>query len=111
MSSMVAMELLALSNLSLTAFNPPRMKEAALLASRAQELQSLIQKHLWDDEAGAFVNKFSRNNSFYRRVSPTSFYPLLARAATDAQAETIVSSWLTNRDRFCVSPKGDFSGN
>merc|ERR1712232_342029 len=111
MSSMVAMELLALANLARTAFDPPRAKDAELLTARANEMQALIQEHLWDDANGAFVNKFSTNASFYRRISPTSFYPLLARAATDDQAERIVKSWLTNRSRFCVSPEGDFVGN
>ena len=38
MSSMVAMELEALANLSITAFNPPRTKDHALLTSRLAEL-------------------------------------------------------------------------
>ena len=47
-------------------------------------------------------------SSFYRRVSPTSFYLLLARATTDAQATALVSGWLLNASHFCVAPAGDF---
>ena len=50
-------------------------------------------------------------SSFYRRVSPTSFYLLLARATTDAQATALVSGWLLNASHFCVAPAGDFGGN
>ena len=86
MSSMVAMELRLLANLSLHALSPPRPADAALLNARADELSAAISEHLWDASIGAFANKFSANGSFYRRISPTSFYPLMARAATDAQA-------------------------
>jgi hypothetical protein len=76
MASMVAMEIKALMNLSLTAFDPPRQKEHDLLADHLAELTSLIGEHLWDAESGIFVNKFTTNLSFYRRISPTSFYPM-----------------------------------
>ena len=39
-----------------------------------------------------------------RRVSPTSFYPLLTRAPSDEQARLLVAHWLTNASRFCVAP-------
>eukprot|EP00729_Bicosta_minor_P013321 gene13321-31113_t len=111
MSSMVAMELEALANLSLTAFNPPRTADHAVLTSRLTDLSKLISTHLWDAEHGIFTNKFSSNGSFYRRISPTSFYPMQAGIATEEQANTMVDTWLMNASRFCVSPKGDFAGN
>ena len=49
----------------------------------------LIRRHLWDEESGAFVNRFP-SGGFNRRVSPTSFYPMLAGAATADQADTMV---------------------
>lgn len=58
-----------------------------LLQSRAQHFRSLIALHLWDNETSIFTNKLQRNDKFYRRISPTSFYALGAGAATDAQAE------------------------
>ena len=111
MSSMVAMELEALANLSITAFDPPRTKDHALLTSRLAELSGLISTHLWDDTNGIFTNKFSGNGSFYRRISPTSFYPMQAGIATEEQATAMATSWLMNASRFCVSPTGDFKGN
>ena len=53
----------------------------------------------------------SVNGSFYPRISPTSFYPMQARIATDAQATTMVEKWLTPKDKFCIAEDGDMAGN
>jgi len=108
MSSMHAMDAEALSELA-TAIG--RDDAAAVLSARAAKMRQLIATELWDEESGTFVNKFSGNGSFYRRVSPTSFYPLLAAAATDEQAATMATRWLFNTTRFCLSPNGDMAGN
>ena len=63
---------------------------------------------------GLFVNRFSAehlNGTFFEHISPTSFYALAARAATDEQASAMVEQWLLNRSRFCIAPSGDFQGN
>ena len=73
-------------------------------------MRGKIGAHLWDDVSGAFVNRFP-NGTFNRRVSPTSFYPMLAGAATTEQAAALMGGWLLNSSRFCVSPTGDFAGN
>ena len=39
---------------------------------------------LWDDDAGIFLNKDLHTGQFSSRLSPTNFYPLLAKAATPA---------------------------
>ena len=62
-----------------------RAADVARLARRASSQRALISRHLWDEASGTFVNKFW-NGTWYRRISPTSFYPLLAGAASDAQA-------------------------
>jgi putative isomerase len=41
---------------------------------------------------------------FSTKISPTSFYPLMANASTDAQATAMVTHWLTNKSRFCINP-------
>ena len=58
--------------------------------------------------AGLYVNRRT-NGSFYRRVSPTSFYPMLSGIATQEQA-TIMMRKLHSPDYFCVSSEGDFEG-
>jgi len=84
--------------------------EVAVMLQRADEQRRQIANHLWDEESSAFVNKF-HNGSFYRRISPTSFYALGARAASDKQAALLVSSWLLNATRFCIAPDGNMSMN
>jgi putative isomerase len=56
-------------------------------------------------KTGVFVNKFSKNATFYRRISPTSFYPMLAGIATEAQAERMMGV-LTSPEHFSVSEGG-----
>jgi hypothetical protein len=56
---------------------------------------------LWHAGLGVFVNRFSRaNDTFYPRISPTSFYPMFANAATEEQVESMISNWLFNPSRW-----------
>ena len=82
-----------------------------MLRQRAERLRGLIRQHLWAEQEGIFANKFSSNETFYRRISPTSFLPLFARAATDAQATSMVRNWLHSPKHFCIAPSGDCAGN
>lgn len=99
MSSLVAMDAEALADLAAAAGRP----EADLLRRRASLLRQGISRHLWDAKLGAFSNRFV-NGTFYRRISPTSFYPLLAGAASEAQADALMTGHLLNASRFCISP-------
>lgn len=75
-------------------------KDVDDLKHRARVLRNSL-KHLWDPVDGIYTNTFP-NGTLYRRRSPTSFYPLLSKVATDAQVEHMVEHWLTNATRFCV---------
>jgi putative isomerase len=99
---MVAMELEALSSLA-DLLN--RSDDAALLRQRLGTVKSLVSDHLWDNTTGLFVNKFVSNQTFYRRISPTSFYPMQAGIATPEQAERMMSTLVSPR-HFCVSEGG-----
>ncbi len=55
---------------------------------------------LWQPRAGIFLNKDLHTGQFSQRLSPTNFYPLLAGAATPAQAERMVSEHLLNPREF-----------
>ena len=80
---MVAMELQALAELALKAFQPPRTTDHARLSSQ-------LTKHLRREELGIFSSRFT-NGTWHSRLSPTSFYPLQTRVATDAQAVLMVT--------------------
>jgi putative isomerase len=55
---------------------------------------------LWDDASGMFLNKDLRTGKLSARVSPTNFYPLLARAASAEQAQRMVQEHLMNPAEF-----------
>lgn len=78
-----------------------RSEEARTLRERAGQLTDLVQSQLWSEQLGTFTNRYA-NGTMSRRVSPTSFYPLLASIATDAQADRMAVEWLANPRRFCV---------
>ena len=86
-----------------------RADDAARLRARAAVARQSIDAHLWYESLGVYSNRRT-NGSFYPRISPTSFYPMLAGAAPSARAASMVSGWLLNASRFCVSPH-DFAGN
>lgn len=57
-------------------------------------------KMLWDDEFGLFLNKRTDTDKLSYRISPTNFYPLIARAATQEQAERMIKEHFYNPDEF-----------
>ena len=106
MTSLVCMELQALATLALTAFNPPRQADHDHLMAHFAELSQLLtdsEAGLWDKQTGMFVNRHL-DGTFFRRLAPTSFYPMLSGLATEQQAVAMVRT-LQSPDGFCVSGK------
>ncbi len=73
--------------------------EEAELRARAEQFRRAIQT-LWDEDTGMFLNRRSDTGAFSPRTSPTNFYPLLAGAATPAQAARMVNEHLLNPAEF-----------
>jgi hypothetical protein len=86
-------------------------KKIAKLRQRAALLGSLTQAHLWNDAVGAYTNKLPAAaynltaDSFYARISPTSFYPMMSGTPTTAQADRLVQQHLLNPTGFCITPE------
>jgi hypothetical protein len=55
---------------------------------------------LWDDEKGIFLNKRTDNEEKSYRLSPTNFYPMLAKACTQRQAERMIKEHYFNTSEF-----------
>lgn len=55
---------------------------------------------LWGEKAGIYKNKRTDTGEFSERLSPTNFYPMLAKAPTQVQAERMVKEHLLNPDEF-----------
>ena len=73
--------------------------EAKELTDRAARYREKLAT-LWDDKAGIFLNRDLHTGQPSYRLSPTNFYPLLAKAATPAQARIMVDKHLTNPEEF-----------
>lgn len=55
---------------------------------------------MWDEQAGIFLNLDLHTGKKNTRLSPTNFYPLLAKAATPEQAKTMIDKHLKNPEEF-----------
>ena len=80
-----------------------RADEVPALQARLDAARAAVQR-LWFDEAGeagAFANAFFDGRP-HARLSPTSFFPLIAGAATDAQAAALAVTAASPRF-FCMN--------
>ncbi len=55
---------------------------------------------LWDDKAGIYLNKRTDTGERSSKLSPTNFYPLIAKAATPEQAARMVREHYFNPSEF-----------
>ncbi len=60
-------------------------EEAVAELQARHEKYSANPQRLWDEETGLILNRRTDTNEPNHRVSPTNFYPLLAKAATPAR--------------------------
>ena len=108
MTSMVISES---RHLATVAGHVGRDADAATLRSHADALAASLTAYNWDNSSGMFTNRRPSGGTFYRRFSPTSFYALMAKAATDEQAAAMTQQWLLNPEHFAITVKGDHAGN
>lgn len=76
-----------------------RDNEAAELETRRVEYAARCGD-LWNDARGIFENRRTDTGEFCARHSPMCFYPMLAGAATDAQAAVMIERHLLNEEEF-----------
>jgi putative isomerase len=69
------------------------------LRQRAAQYRATLAT-LWNNDAGIFLNKDLHTGKFSYRLSPTNFYPLLAKAATQQQADRMIKEHLLNEKEF-----------
>jgi neutral trehalase len=104
--------LLELADVGLTALyvaDCHALAEIATILGRAadvSELRTRGEKYaatlrgLWDEKAGIYLNRRTDTGEPSPKLSPTSFYPLIARVATPAQAERMVREHYFNPAEF-----------
>jgi putative isomerase len=76
-----------------------RDTEAEAHLRRSRELAALISAKLWDPAREVFAARHW-DGSFAAHISPTSFFPLAAGAATPEQAQALVHRHLLNESSF-----------
>ena len=76
-----------------------RTSDARRLKARAAKYRSALQS-LWDPAAHIYKNRDLRTGELSPRLSPTNFYPLLARAPTPQQADAMIREHLLNPNEF-----------
>lgn len=76
-----------------------KASDAKELRDRAARYRAKLET-LWSDQAGIFLNKDLHTGKFNLRLSPTNFYPMLARVATPSQAQTMIRKHLLNPNEF-----------
>jgi len=69
------------------------------LTERAEKYSKKLET-LWNDEFGLYLNKDLVTGKFSYRLSPTLFYPLLAKVPTQKQAERMIKEHFYNPEEF-----------
>jgi neutral trehalase len=73
--------------------------EAKELRERGVRYRAKLET-MWDEGAGIFLNLDLHSGRKNTRLSPTNFYPLLAKVATPEQAKTMIEKHLKNPEEF-----------
>ncbi len=73
--------------------------DAKTLRTKAKEIEENLQR-LWNEQAGFFYNKNWETGEFSDVTAINGFYPLIAKAATDEQAKTIIEKYFNNPKQF-----------
>ena len=63
--------------------------DAAHYADSANRTRALVRETLWDSKREIFANRL-RGGDFVKSLAPTSFYPLIAGIATEAQSRSLL---------------------
>lgn len=75
-----------------------RSSEQQELKERGERFRTKLRS-MYNAETGLFLNRHLSGEES-QRISPTNFYPLLAKAATEEQAETMIEKHFYNPNEF-----------
>jgi len=75
---------------------PADIKE---ISKRAEKYSKSLQK-LWDEQSGIYRDFDLVTQQFTRHLAPTHFYPLLAKAPSQKQAERMINEHFFNPQEF-----------
>lgn len=76
-----------------------RTRESKELRERSVRYTKMLAT-LWDNDKGIFLNKRLDTGAKSYRISPTNFYPMLAKACSQKQVERMIKEHYYNPDEF-----------
>ncbi len=76
-----------------------RAAEEKELLDRASKYTKNMER-LWNKETGLYLNVRIDSSTAVKSMSPTQFYPLLAKVLSEKQAKTMIDEHLYNKDEF-----------
>lgn len=76
-----------------------KKEEEKELRERGKKYSDNLQA-LWDETKGLYYNRHTDTGLFSPRISPTNFYPLLAKAPSREQAARMINEHLLNPEEF-----------
>lgn len=76
-----------------------RREDAKELKKRASYFRQNIEK-LWDEQTGLYLNMRLDSSILTKRLSPTHFYPLIARIPDQKRAERMIKEHFYNPEEF-----------
>ena len=82
-----------------------KMDDYSKLMKKAADLEDAIQEHLWCEEDGIYYTVDRETGDFYRRVSYSSFIPLIQKLLPQEKGERMIRTYLANEDHM-KSPFG-----
>jgi putative isomerase len=74
-------------------------EEAKELRDRSARYRAKLET-MWDSSTGIFLNKDLHKGESGHRLSPTNFYPMMAKVATPEQAKIMIEKHLLNPNEF-----------
>lgn len=74
--------------------------ESADLFARSEAIREAMMRHLWNEEAGIFLNLFTASGKPVHRVTYSSFVPLWAGIASEAQGRRSIERYLLNPEHM-----------
>jgi hypothetical protein len=103
------MELADVGLMSLYVMDCQSLAQMATILGRKAELKELQKREqvftkslqsLWDEKQGIFLNRRTDSGEKSLVISPTNFYPMLAKVATPAQARRMMQDHYFNPQEF-----------
>lgn len=77
-----------------------KTEDAEAFAADAEDLRQRILDTLWCEEDQSFYNVNRETRTFYRRVSYSNFWPVVAGVASDGQAHAMIDRYLVNPEHM-----------